>query len=134
MKEAVVPRRHVVLRHRFLEVLQLLNLRSGIGGVGVPAGKVETPAAFGHVVVNEPGDGSEVGGPGPARLIGMAVVAGMPERALDGRGCGELTGDRGIGVLEADGLRTGKNAGECYEDLTSHERAYLAVIVPSPAP
>src|SRR5271166_4055344 len=133
MEEAVVPRRHVVLRHGLLEIPELLDPRSRIRDVGVPTGEVETFAAFGHVVVNKPGKGSEVGGPGPSRLVGMAVIAGLPERALDGRRCGEITSNGWIRVLEADGLRRGENAGERYQGLASHHLTYFAVIVPGPA-
>src|SRR5215469_306108 len=134
MDEAVVPGRHVLFRHRLLDVFQLLKLRSGIGGVRVPAGKVEAPAAFGDVMVHEPGNGSEARGPRPAGLVRMAVITGTPQGALDRGGSPDVTGDRWIGVLEADHLRSGEKAGEADKDLASHPRAYFAVIVPSAAP
>src|SRR5215469_8993049 len=134
MDEAVVPGRHVLFRHRLLDIFQLLELRSGIGGVRIPAREVEAPAAFGDVVVHEPGDGSEACGPGPAGLIRMAVVTGASQGALDRGGSREVTRDRWVGLLEADDLRSGEKAGEADKDLASHPSAYLAVIVPSAAP
>lgn len=88
------------------------------------------------VVDNEPGDGSDVAVPGPARLVGMTIVARSIEDRGRGRGNLQLSLDRSrffnlrIGTRWTDKLECDENDGQGnrrpFQNLSHQTRFHAA--------
>lgn len=69
--------RHAAACHFPANFLEIARLLASV--ILRPIGEVHLSAAFVDVIDDEPGDGRDVAIPGPARLVGMAIVAGAIE-------------------------------------------------------
>ena len=86
MEPVVIGERHGLFADGFADVFEVAPSCEVRFAGFEPFGEVDVFAAVFDVFADGPGDGSDVGVPGPNGLVGVAVEAGAVEDVLDGGG------------------------------------------------